>query len=205
LSHHFASVFNTSNLLGVSRRDKNATKGLNMPAIQDTEIQEIPRDANGKPIFLILPPGVQASYDRKMKNCETGWTATGDPWAVAEAHTWAHLHRQPSSAWLDDAVWALACQRRTKRHAKRAREAQIRIARYDTVRAARLIKDPKTKKKLSWTKACELAAENLADKPDLAADSEKMWKAYKQVKKHLKEGRGGLYFTPKEQRRRTRA
>jgi hypothetical protein len=48
--------------------------------------KHVPKDVDGNPVFLVLPPGVKASYDRKMRNCEAGWQATGDPWAVAEAH-----------------------------------------------------------------------------------------------------------------------
>jgi hypothetical protein len=155
----------------------------------------IPRDANGDPVFLILPPGVQASYDRKMQNCEAGWRATGDPWAVAEAHTLTTLHRQAPPAWLDDAVWALAVSRRTKAHAKRAREAAIRLMRYEAVRDAHHLDG------LSWEEACAQATKVYADNPDVAAEPDRMWKAYKRVKKDLRKGRGGLYFTPKKQRR----
>ncbi len=125
---------------GISGRDKNATKDHphadrghrgtpasiecrsgRAPRSKKTDDDDhrdhrvIPGDADGNPIFLILPAGVQASYDRKMKACEDGWRATGDPWAVAEAHTLTLLHRQVPPAWLDDAVWALAIQRRTKK------------------------------------------------------------------------------------------
>ena len=33
----------------------------------------IPRDSNGDPIFLVLPPAIQARYDRRMKRCERAW------------------------------------------------------------------------------------------------------------------------------------
>jgi hypothetical protein len=142
-----------------------------------------------------LPAGVRASYDRKMQACEAGWQATSDPWAVAEAMTLTTLHRQPPPAWLDDAVWALACKRRTKKHARRAREAGIRFMRYLAVHHAHHLDG------LSWVKAYEHAAEVYMGNPDIAADAERMRKAYKQVKKDLRKGRGGLYFTPKKQQR----
>ena len=143
------------------------------------------RSAAGIPVFLTLPAGVQASYDRKMKSCEAGWRATGDPWAVAEAHTLTLLHRQVPPAWLDDAVWALAVKRRTKAHAKRAQEAAIRLMRYEAVRDAHGLDG------LSWEEAYEHATEILADTP-AAAGPDTMRKVYATVKKHLKKGRWGF-------------
>jgi hypothetical protein len=157
--------------------------------------RRIPSDAAGIPVFLTLPANVQASYDRKMKSCEAGWRASGDPWAVAEAHTLTLLHRQVPPAWLDDAVWALAVKGRTKAHAKRAQEATIRFMRYEAVRDAHRLDG------LSWDRAKARAAEVLAETP-AAAEAETIWKAYKRVKKKdLEKGRGGLYFTPKKQNR----
>jgi hypothetical protein len=99
--------------------------------------QGIPRDANDDPIFLILPPGVQESYDRKLSRCRAGWQATGDPAFVIEAQIQTHLHRQPPLLWLTEAVVALATKRRTKGYAKRAFEAHIRWMRFDTLRTAK--------------------------------------------------------------------
>jgi hypothetical protein len=45
----------------------------------------IPRDADGVPIFLVLPPELRASYDKKMRRCERGWQTTRDPAFVGEA------------------------------------------------------------------------------------------------------------------------
>ena len=105
------------------------------------------------------------------------------------------LYRQAPPAWLDDAVWALAVKRRTKAHAKRAREAAIRSMRYEAVRDAHHLDG------LSWEEACVHATKVYADNPDVAAEPDRMWKAYKRVKKDLRKGRGGLYFTPKKQNR----
>ena len=80
--------------------------------------QGLPRDANGDPIFWILPQDIRVRYDHRMAACEKAWTQTGDPAAVGEAETWAFLHRQP---WLHDAVVQLATNRRTKAHANRVR------------------------------------------------------------------------------------
>ena len=142
-----------------------------------------------------LAVSVQASYDRQIKDWEACWRATGDPLAVAEAQTLTLLHRQVIPAWLHDAVWALAVKRRGKAHAKRAQEARIRFMRYEAVRDAHELDG------LSWEKAREHAAKVLANTP-AAAESERMWKVYKRVKKDLKKGRGGLYFPPKKQHRR---
>src|SRR5215831_2303763 len=96
----------------------------------------MPATKTAKSQHLVLPGGVRESYDRKMRNCEAGWRATGDPWAVAEAHTLTFLHRQVAPSWLDEAVWALAVKRRTKKYAKRAQERAIRFLRYEVVRDA---------------------------------------------------------------------
>jgi hypothetical protein len=165
-----------------------------MPVVKANKSPAVSLDADGIPVFLTLPASVQASYDRKMRSCEAGWRATGDPWAVAETHTLTLLHRQVPPTWLDDAVWSLAVKRRTKRHAKRAQEAAIRLMRYEIVRDAHQIYG------LSWEDSYERATEVLADTP-AAAEPDTMRKVYGKVKKHLKKGRWGLYFTPKKQHR----
>jgi hypothetical protein len=97
----------------------------------------IPRDAKGDPIFLILPPGVQSSYDRRLFACERGWFTTKDPAFVAEALIWAGLHRQPNPPWLTDAAVSLVLGRRTKTHANRAHDDLIHWMRFDTLRTAK--------------------------------------------------------------------
>jgi hypothetical protein len=93
----------------------------------------IPHDANGDPIFLILPPVLRARYDEKMAQCESAWRE-GEPLAVAEAQELTCLYRQPIPVWLGEAVVQLAVKRRTKKQAKRHREAQKNFARYSLVR-----------------------------------------------------------------------
>jgi hypothetical protein len=154
-------------------------------------------DHDDDQVAWILPPGIQTSYDRKMKLCKAGWQETGDPWAAAEASTLATLHRQLPPAWVDEAMWALACAGRTKDHAWRARERAIRLMRYQAVRDAH-------RDGMSWEKACEHAAKAYASNLEIAATPDQMWKAYKRVKKDLKKGRGGLYFTPKFQQARSK-
>jgi hypothetical protein len=139
-------------------------------------------------------PRSQANYDRQMKDCEAGWRATGDPWVFAEALTLALVHREVIPAWLADAGWSLADERRGKEHAKRELEARIRFMRYKVVRDAHELDG------LSWEKAREHAVKVLVN-TEAVGSSETMWDAYKQVNKDLKEGRSGLYFTPKRQHR----
>jgi hypothetical protein len=103
----------------------------------DDDHCNIPRDADGKPVFFILPPGMRVSYERKMRQCELGWQATRDPAFVTEAQIHTHLHRQPPLLWLTEAIIALNTKRRTKDDAKRAIEAQTRWMRYDAVRTAK--------------------------------------------------------------------
>jgi hypothetical protein len=103
----------------------------------DTLHRDIPKDANGDPVFFILPDDMQASYERKLRKSERGWQATGDPAFLTEAEILTHLHRQVSSLWLAEANIALNAKRRTKGHAKHAIETGIRWMRYDTLRTAK--------------------------------------------------------------------
>jgi hypothetical protein len=93
----------------------------------------IPRDADGAPIFLILPPGVLRSYQRKMRPCERGWRERQDPAAVAQAIVHVFLFRQVLPAWLADAVQVLAYSKRTDQDVQRARNAAVRLMRYQAV------------------------------------------------------------------------
>jgi hypothetical protein len=160
---------------------------------------EIPRDAAGDPVFLILRDGIRASYDRKLAACEAGWRATGDPAAVGEAVIYVHLHRQPLPRWLAEAVAMLADDRRGDAHAKRGLEAAADSLRYQAVRdakAGRMAGGLKDKGKVSWETAYGRAAEVLA--PTFARGSaDTMKRSYQKVKRDLRDGRGGLYFAPK--------
>jgi hypothetical protein len=140
-----------------------------------------------EPAVLILPPDEQARYDRKMRSCQAGWQGTGDPWALAEAVTLTTLYHQPIPQWIDDGVWALCCRRRTKDHAKRAYERNVRWLRYCAVCDARA-------RGLSWAKAYAHASEVFANNSDVAAEPDQMRKAYSKVKNDLKKGDGGKYF-----------
>ena len=103
----------------------------------DTLHRDIPKDANGDPVYFILPDDMRASYERKLRKCERGWQATSDPAFITEAEILRHLHRQVSPLWLAEANIKLHAERRTKDHVKRAIEAGIRWMRYDTLRTAK--------------------------------------------------------------------
>ena len=96
-------------------RDKRATKAGRVPAsgtfaateagdtaafasafdtIAGTHLagpQGIPRDAKGNPVFLVLPPGVEAG---SQASCERHWQETGDPAALGTALTHVRLLRR---------------------------------------------------------------------------------------------------------------
>lgn len=162
--------------------------------------QGIPRDANGDPIFWILPQDIRTRYDHRMAACEKAWTQTGDPAAVGEAETWAFTHRQPHPQWLHDAVVQLAISRRTKAHASRARADALHFMRYEAVRDAKYTfeRNPdgqlqrRDRKNVSWEKAYGQATDILAETP-AAGEPDTMRVSYIRVKGELKNGRHGLY------------
>jgi len=159
----------------------------------------IPCDANGVPIFFVLPPELRASYDKKLARCEAGWRATGDPAFAVEAIVLTHLHRQPPLLWVTEAVCSLATKRRTKGYVTRAFNAGIRRMRYEAVRRAHG-GGPK-RGGLTLEAAYQRAVENLA--PTRAAGkSDSMEGGYKKVKRDLKQGRLGRYAVPKMPRKK---
>jgi hypothetical protein len=140
--------------------------GRPRPVLKDPDDvhRDIPKDENGDPIFLVLPDGVRASYERKMAHCEVGWQATGDPAFVIEAEILRHLNRQVPPLWLTEANITLNTKRRTKGYAKRATESHIRWMRYDAVRTAK-------EHGLRWLqKRAEEAKELAAKAKECAAD-----------------------------------
>jgi hypothetical protein len=170
------------------------------PKSADDDHAGIPRDANGDPIFLILPPVMRARYDGKMAQCESAWRE-GESLAVAEAIALARIYRQPISSWLADAVTQLAVRRRTKAQAKRQREAQKSFARYTLVRDLMLGIPglyPKAAD-ITWPEAYVEASRLL--KGTLAGgDEDTMKRSYADVRRDLKNGRGGKYYVLKPTR-----
>jgi hypothetical protein len=186
----------------------------------------VPRDADGVPIFLILPPGVRESYERKMAHCEAGWRATGDPAFFAEASILMYLHRQPQPLWFAEAACTLAWKRRAegKRFAKRVLDAHVHFLRYEMLRDAKedglrwlqdWIKDATEKGdaaraevlkrdaekiagrgRVTWPEAEALAAAALSGTL-AAAEGDTIRKDHDRVKADIKAGRGARYFPPK--------
>jgi hypothetical protein len=99
--------------------------------------ENIPKDANGDPIFLILPLGIRVRYEERMAGLKQAWAATKDPAYFREAFTWSFLYRQPTPRWLYEAGDAIAAGRRTKQHDEKYLDGQRHLVRYTTVRAYR--------------------------------------------------------------------
>jgi hypothetical protein len=168
--------------------------------------RHIPRDADGDPIFLILPPGVRQSYERRMKRCERGWADRQDPAALAQAAIHAHHHRQPYPTWLVEALVVVAIGSRTSDDAKRERDAAVHLKRYLTIRdylwrvidgrwVRRTANDTPDGEKPTWERARKYASNRLVGMP-AAGGTDAMKKSYEWVRKHMKAGRSGVFFTP---------
>ena len=82
--------------------------------------RDIPKDENGDPIFLILPDGVRASYERKLRSAKAAWLATGDVGALRQAAVFIRTHRQPGPDWFFDALVMLTTNLRSDRDVQRA-------------------------------------------------------------------------------------
>ena len=185
------------------RKTPSGAKGKGPPskeAVADDDHANIPRDAEGNPVFLILPEGVRASYQRRMGACEEAWKNTGDPAAIGEAEAWSFSHRQPHPRWLCDAIMELTVARRAKSQVKRARDNQIHFQRYELVRDAKYIMEKasdgqwrrRDRPGMTWDRAYEIAAKALAGSP-AAGDEDTMRGSYKRVCADLKRGHHGLY------------
>jgi hypothetical protein len=160
----------------------------------------IPLAGDGNPIFFILPPGVQASYDRRMLRCKRGWKATGDPAFVIEALIHTYHFRQPPPLWVTEAACSLGVKRRTKTYITRAFNAAIRWMRYEVVRNAKREVVRNAKRTRTWEEAYARAAASLADTA-AKGKAATMEADYKQVVADFKAGRSGLYIPPRMPRR----
>ena len=162
-----------------------------MASETDDDHPGIPHDADGNPIFLILPPDMQAEYDRKLEMCRAGWQATDDPAAPMEALVLAYCYRQPPQFWFVEAACMVMSKRRTKRYMTRRYNATIKWMRYEQVRHA------VREEGLHWPQAYRRAAERLA-KTTAKAEWPSMKADYDEVARDIKQGRGALYvFMPK--------
>jgi len=150
----------------------------------------IPCDADGIPIFFVLPPSIKARYDEKMRRCEARWRATSDPAFVSEALRLTGWHRQPPAPWVVEAACGPIAARRTKKHTTRAYNAAVRLRRYEAVRAARA-------GGLTWEEAYKCASEVLEQTP-ARGKWPSMKASYETVTRDLKQGRfAARYGIPK--------
>jgi hypothetical protein len=184
----------------------------------DDDHPGIPRDANGDPIFLILPSALRARYEKEMALCEGAWRA-GEVCAVSEAVELSRCYRQPIPDWLGEAVVRTIAKLRTKAQARRYREAQARMTRYMTVRDLKVgipgIYEP-TAGHLSWLDAYAEASRILegtyakGDTDTMKSDYAKVKRDLKatrvlegtSVKRDLKAKRTGKYFVLRDWRHR---
>ena len=153
----------------------------------DDDHRGIPRDANGDPIFLILPPEMRASYDRDMANCEAHWLATHDLGWIREAECHTSIYRQPPPLWLSEAIIELTTEHRAKVHAERVQDSAVRMARYYAVRE-------EIAKGVPWTddQVIEHACKRL-EGTQAAGGVSAVKKAYISVLKDLRAGRIDQY------------
>ena len=155
----------------------------------DDDHRGIPRDAEGNPIYLILPPRIRAGYERKLAACRAGWEATQDPAAPMEALVLALVYRQPPQLWFIEAACAVMSRRRTKGYVTRRYNATIRWMRFAAVRDAK-------RRGLTWEAAYDDAADELSWTA-ASAEPRTMKAAYDEVANDLRWGRQALYtYTP---------
>jgi hypothetical protein len=160
------------------------------PSVDDCDEwhERIPRDADGFPVYFILPAERQAQYDERMAACEAGWRDTRDPAFVGEATFWGYAYRQPAPSWLSDAVMMLAIEWRGQAHAARRPRSIVRLQRYRAVCDAR-------QRGLSWTRAYEDAVARL-EGTDARGETATMKDDYCTVQADLKAGRIGVFEHP---------
>jgi hypothetical protein len=155
----------------------------------DDDHRGIPRDAEGDPIYLILPPDMRAEYERKLAACRAGWEATRDPAAPMEALVLALNYRQPPQLWFVEAACAVMHRRRTRGYVTRRINATIRWMRFAAVRDA-------VRSGLTWLAAYQDASDKLA-RTAARGEPGTMKAAYDEVIRDLREGRSALYtYTP---------
>jgi hypothetical protein len=160
----------------------------------------IPRDAEGNPIYLILPNVIRIKYERLITACERAWIQTGDPLAYVEATGWAFAHRQPLPTWVFHAIVKTGAELRTPQQAKTALLRNIHFMRYRAVRdimydmarradgRLQLVARHDSKgRRVSQQKAFEAVAE--IDGCEWSA----IKRSYKQVRADLDNGYAGRY------------
>jgi hypothetical protein len=153
--------------------------------------RDIPRDSAGDPIFLILPDGVRASYERKLKAAKQAWLATGDTGALRQAWVYIKTHRQPPPDWFFDALMTLLTGLRGASDVQRAKNNAVHSQRYQVVRDEKADAEAATGTEISVDEASARAA----DRFKTLGSAEDLRHSYFKVRKALKEGLGGAFNT----------
>jgi hypothetical protein len=165
------------------------------PAAADDGIwanhDNIPKDANGVPIFFILPDGVRATYERKLRSAKQVWLATRDPGALRQAAVWIKSHRQPEPEWFFDAIVTLLGGMRSDKDVQRAENNAVHSQRYQIVRDERADALAATGIEISVDEASERAA----DKFKKLGSWLDFKRSYYKVRGALKQGLGGAFNT----------
>jgi hypothetical protein len=163
-----------------------------MPAKKDRDPhRDIPKDANGDPIFLILPDGVRASYERKLENAKRAWLATGDPGALRQAAAHIKFHRQPMPDWVFDALMTFLTGLRGDSDVKRAKNNAVHSQRYQVVRDEKADAEAAPGIEMSVDEASARAAAKFKT----LGSAEDLRRSYFKVRKALKQGLGGAFNT----------
>jgi hypothetical protein len=160
-----------------------------MPAKKDRDPhRDIPKDAEGNPIFFILPDGIKASYERKLRSAKETWLATGDTGALRKAAYDIKHHRQTmvEADWFFDAIVTILANMRS--------DDDVRRARHNAVHRDRIADATAAGVKLSIDEASERAVNFLKDSAAIGTP-EDMRRSYFKVKKALKQGLGGAFNT----------
>jgi hypothetical protein len=152
--------------------------------------RDIPKDANGDPIFFVLPDGVKASYERTLRSAKDAWCTTGDPGALRQAAVFIKHHRQPMPDWFFDAIMTLTTNLRSDSDVQRANDNATHSQRYQVVRDQ--IADAAT---AGVKLAVDKASGRAADRFRTLGSTEDLKRSYYKVKKALKQGLGAAFNT----------
>jgi hypothetical protein len=153
------------------------------------EHDHIPKNAEGTPVFFILPDGIKARYERWLGSSKRTWLATGDPGALRKAVFDVKLHRQTMPDWLFDAIVTILTDMRSADDVKRAQSAFLHSQRYQAVRDA-VAFDAAAGSTLSIDEASARVAKAFKRELGKAAAVKR---SYFKVKKALQQGRGAAF------------
>jgi hypothetical protein len=151
----------------------------------------IPHDANGDPIFLILPGDVRANYERRLGDAKAAWLVTGDTGALRKAAFDTKHFRQPQPDWYVDAIVTILTNMRGASDVRRAKNNEVHAQRYQVVRDTKADAETATGIEISVDEACERAA----NKFKTLGSTEDLRHSYFKVQKALKGDLGGAFNT----------